>query len=91
MKARITCGTILAAVAVSLLSAVNAAPFNVSEFGAKGDGAGLPERWRASVVSDIEAFTCGSAPVSGFRQGKDRLLFATVGGTDCPGLRNRLP
>ena len=63
MKARISCGTILAAVAVSLLSAVNAAPFNVSEFGAKGDGAGLPERWRASVVSDIEAFTCGSAPV----------------------------
>lgn len=37
---------------------------NVLDFGAKGERTGLPERWRASVVSDVGAFTCGSAPVS---------------------------
>ncbi len=35
---RMLCGTILAAVAVSLSGAVSAAPFNVLDFGAKGDG-----------------------------------------------------
>lgn len=35
---RILCGTILAAVAVSLSGAASAAPFNVLDFGAKGDG-----------------------------------------------------